>query len=415
MLSLKQVFVSSSTYTADVSGVCSALFELGGMTVIHDPSGCNSTYNTHDEPRWYGQDSLVFISGLSQMDALMGNDEKLIRDIERAAIDLKPSFISLVRTPVPLMTGMDFEAIAGEIEARTGIKTLYFPTTGMLSYVRGAGMALEAVARHLIEPRDSCRDAGKKSAGGRRPGVNVLGVTPLDFSVGTTVDSIRTWLEDQGFHVQSVFAMGSSIDEIRTAGQADLNLVVSSVGFPAARELERRFGTPYVIGCPVADYGEILKMSMLNTIHGREQGRDWRSINLSACDMIKQRNKHQNHDAYREMFREPCYLIGEPVTGLSIAGAIYLRTGVLPVVLSPLETDQEIISVYCRPLRGEEEIRRSVKDAKTLIADPMYREICPEGAEFISLPHEAYSGRIYRSRIPDLVRIFETWPERIGR
>lgn len=25
-------------YTADVSGVCSALYELGGMTVMHDPS-----------------------------------------------------------------------------------------------------------------------------------------------------------------------------------------------------------------------------------------------------------------------------------------------------------------------------------------------------------------------------------------
>ena len=38
-------------YTGDVSGACSALFELGGMVVIHDPSGCNSTYNTHDETR----------------------------------------------------------------------------------------------------------------------------------------------------------------------------------------------------------------------------------------------------------------------------------------------------------------------------------------------------------------------------
>ena len=37
-------------YTGDVSGVCSALFELGGMVVIHDPSGCNSTYNTMTKP-----------------------------------------------------------------------------------------------------------------------------------------------------------------------------------------------------------------------------------------------------------------------------------------------------------------------------------------------------------------------------
>jgi hypothetical protein len=53
---MKQVSVTLSTYTADVSGVCSALYELGGMVVIHDPSGCNSTYNTHDEPRWYDMD-----------------------------------------------------------------------------------------------------------------------------------------------------------------------------------------------------------------------------------------------------------------------------------------------------------------------------------------------------------------------
>ena len=106
---MKQVSVTLSTYTADVSGVCSALYELGGMVVIHDPSGCNSTYNTHDEPRWYDMDSLIFISGLSQMDAIMGNDDKFINDIVRAAKELKPRFIALVRTPIPLMTGTDFE------------------------------------------------------------------------------------------------------------------------------------------------------------------------------------------------------------------------------------------------------------------------------------------------------------------
>ncbi|HNY00827.1 MAG TPA: oxidoreductase, partial [Oscillospiraceae bacterium] len=64
---MKQTARIISTYTADVSGAASALFELGGMTVMHDASGCNSTYNTHDEPRWYDQDSLVFISALSEM------------------------------------------------------------------------------------------------------------------------------------------------------------------------------------------------------------------------------------------------------------------------------------------------------------------------------------------------------------
>ena len=57
---MRQSYRMIPIYTADVSGVCSALYELGGMTVMHDPSGCNSTYNTHDEIRWYDQDSLIF-------------------------------------------------------------------------------------------------------------------------------------------------------------------------------------------------------------------------------------------------------------------------------------------------------------------------------------------------------------------
>ena len=47
-----------SCYASDTAGVCSALFELGGMTVVHDASGCNSTYSTFDEPRWYNTESI---------------------------------------------------------------------------------------------------------------------------------------------------------------------------------------------------------------------------------------------------------------------------------------------------------------------------------------------------------------------
>ena len=74
-------------YAADISGICSALYELGGMTVMHDASGCNSTYTTHDEPRWYSMDSMVYISALSELEAVMGDDEKLVRDIVDAALE----------------------------------------------------------------------------------------------------------------------------------------------------------------------------------------------------------------------------------------------------------------------------------------------------------------------------------------
>ena len=146
---MKRSYKIIPIYTADVSGVCSALYELGGMTVMHDPSGCNSTYNTHDEIRWYDQDSLIFISGLTEIDAIMGNDEKFIADIVHAANDLKPKFIALASSPIPFMNGTDFPAIAKVIEAETGLPTFFVPTNGMHDYVYGAGIALEEIAKRF--------------------------------------------------------------------------------------------------------------------------------------------------------------------------------------------------------------------------------------------------------------------------
>ena len=54
---MRQAYRILPVYSGDVSGVCSALYELGGMVVMHDPSGCNSTYNTalqFPDPLSYG-------------------------------------------------------------------------------------------------------------------------------------------------------------------------------------------------------------------------------------------------------------------------------------------------------------------------------------------------------------------------
>jgi nitrogenase molybdenum-iron protein alpha/beta subunit len=148
---MKQTASFISTYAADVSGVCSALFELGGMTVMHDASGCNSTYNTHDEPRWYDMDSMVYISGLSEIEAIMGDDDKLINDIVSAAEQLRPRFIAIAGTPIPMMIGTDFKAIASVVENRTGIPAFGIATNGMHSYLYGASMAFEELVKRFID------------------------------------------------------------------------------------------------------------------------------------------------------------------------------------------------------------------------------------------------------------------------
>ena len=151
---MKQIASRISIYSADAFGVCSALYELGGLCVMHDASGCNSTYNTHDEPRWYDFDSMVYISGLSEMEAIMGDDQKFIDDIVYTAKELSPNFIAMAGTPIPTMIGTDFKAIANIIEKETNIPTFGFDTTGMHSYVSGAYKAFEALAKRFLKRND---------------------------------------------------------------------------------------------------------------------------------------------------------------------------------------------------------------------------------------------------------------------
>ena len=365
-----------STHSADVFGVCSALFELGGMTVMHDASGCNSTYTTHDEPRWYDMDSMVYISALSELEAIMGDDEKLIGDIAAAAEDLRPKFIALAGTPIPAMTGFDYRAAARMIESRTGIPALGFATTGMNTYIHGASMAFKALAERFVEETPRTLDKT----------VNILGLTPLDFSVNGTDRSIAAFLEDRGWRVLSRWAMGDTLENIARSGGAHMNLVVSASGLEAAKVLQRRFGTPFVVGVPYGEaFGSLLTQAL-------ETGTLPQIPEIPGSDIV---------------------ILGEGVTSRSLARAIGLETGRAVRVLCTTEFDTSLLGPRDMLCPTEPELEEALKGAKVVIGDPLFRPICPADAAFVELPAESFSGRIYRESIPNLVAGFEAFAEKI--
>ena len=372
-LHMRQSYRIIPIYTADVSGVCSALYELGGMTVMHDPSGCNSTYNTHDEIRWYDQDSLIYISGLTEIDAIMGNDEKFLDDIKEAARELHPKFIALAGSPIPYMNGTDFPALAQVLEEETGIPAFAVPTNGMHDYVYGAGIALEEIAK---------RFTGEKTGRIQARTVNLLGVTPLDFGPVSHVEVLKENLKACGWKVLSTWAMGDEPDAFLQAGEAEVNLVVSSVGLRAAKVLEEKFGTPYVVGTPIGSYTERIAKALeekeqISYRKDRMQGRKERKVTL----------------------------IGEPVIMESLAAGIEEKYDCRVEVLCPLEETDGLLADGDRWVHGEEEMEEALKDAEIIVADPLYKPICPKNCEFYELPHIAFSGRIYLKKLPVLGKL----------
>ena len=364
---MKQTSGIISTYSADVFGVCSALFELGGMTVMHDASGCNSTYTTHDEPRWMDMDSMVYISGLSEMEAIMGDDSKLIADIVESARELHPRFITVAGTPIPAMTGFDYEACAAMIEAETGIPALGIATTGMNSYIHGASMAYLAFAKRIVK-----RDVPKSV----RPSVNILGMTPLDFSVKGETQSVERFCRNAGFEVNANFSMGCTFDELVNAGAAHVNLVVSAAGLELAGWMEDELGIPYVIGTPAAgDYAK----SLTGALH-------------SAAETKYSRLCRRHNGVSGDIA-----VIGENVRSIALAEAVTDASGrACRVISSVSDTVLREGDLYAP---WEDDVIDAIRDVKIVIADPMFKPIVPASAKFIANPHEACSGRIWREDI----------------
>ena len=370
---MKQTSRILSIYAADTAGVCSALYELGGMTVIHDASGCNSTYSTHDEPRWTKQESMIYISALTELDAVMGNDEKLIEDVSSTASSLHPRFITLCSSPVPVMIGTDFEAVAAAIEKRTGIPAVSIPTDGMHSYLVGASDAFRMLAARF------CTADPAKAPGCT---VNFLGATPLDFSDGPIVPSIRRWLVENGFTAGACFSMGSTPDELARAGGASVNLVLSWDGLAAARVLKARFGTPYVVGVPV---GECFSRELAEAIR--------RAAESGADEITCSRRGGSGGTA----------VVGESVYAGSLACALSRDAGQSAFVLCPLETEPDFLAPGDKTAREEPEIEALFRGASAIVADPLYRPVCPVGTPFVPLAHEAFSGRCFHALMPDLI------------
>ena len=243
-------------------------------------------------------------------------------------------------------------------------------------------MALEAIAR-----RFTCRETTKT----KDLSVNILGLTPLDFTVNGADRAIGRFLEEYRFRVLSRWAMGSTQEELSHAGSAHVNLVVSATGLGVAKALQELFGTPYVVGIPIGDaWSAEIRKALQNAIStGKNQ---FPVSNLPGAEIL---------------------IIGEAVTSLSLASALELSTGTGTAVLCPTECDTNYLRSKDLKLQSEEEIQQAMGQARLVIADPLFRPICPPEVRFLPLAAESFSGRLYREQIPNLILHFNTFLQEV--
>lgn len=363
---MSKLCITLPPFAPDYSGAASALFDMGGMIIIHDASGCTGNYTGFDEPRWFGSVSAVFCSGLRHMDAVLGNDDKFIKRIIKAAESLKPKFIAVLGSPVPMVVGADFNGIASEIQALTGIPAMGIDTTGLAYYGKGIKEAGIAVIKKFVS-----NDQGIVT----KPGtVNLIGVTPLDFYINSNKDDFVKLFEENGIKVSACYFMGMSVEDLQESVSASLNVAVSQAGIGIARYMEKKYGIPYIAGTPMGD-GENLIKNVECALKG-------------------------NYQPYEPETNEAKTLIvGEQIISNSIREYLQKRRCYGPVCVASLyDTDAGQKAEGDITVRDELHLRKLLNSGRfhTVVADPLVKQLIKrDDITFYPFAHVALSSKLH--------------------
>jgi hypothetical protein len=378
---MSQLLFTLPPLSPDYSGISSVLHDLGALTVMHDASGCTGTYTGYDEPRWFGSKSPIFCSGLREMDAIFGSDEKLLNKMEKAQRKTQAPFAAIVGSPVPTLIGFDFKGFASMAEKHLGIPVLGFPAAGINYYDQGQRDAYLVLAEHFLDT------APEKNA--KR--INLLGASALDGFDDAAIQELSALLLEADLLPGAVWGSHSNLEEISRSGGAGANWVLTAAALPLARYLLQRFGTPYIAGLPVGKKNtEQLLSFMKNPLANQSPG----GRLLSG---IENAIRPQGQDA----LSADTLIIGEALLCASLRGLMEEdpEAGTIKVGTF-FSCGKELLREGDYYFANEEDAEKAFREnsLKTVYADPLLEEFLPQGParpRFISIPHRAVSGRMY--------------------
>ncbi len=357
-------------FSPDYSGVASALFDLKCLSILHDASGCTGNYTSYDEPRWYGAKSPVMCSGLREIDAVLGDDEKLVNNTIKAAEDLNAEIISIIGSPVPMVIGADTIGIAKEIENATNIPTLGFETTGTRYYDYGIELALEELAKRFMTKKDKTL----------YPSINILGANLLDFSSLDELDSIKKIVSQLDFEIVSTMPLNLDLNSLKNSASAWFNVVVTKSGLKLAKYMSEKFNQPYISYIPIGINGKKIFEKKLLALLNKEQLFIKNQVSKDANILI----------------------IGEQIRSNAIRDSISNNCCVNTLfgLVEELKMDGDT------NLFSEDEIIEAVNSNKykTVIADPLILDLIKNpNTKKVAIPHYVVSSKLYKNKKLNLI------------
>ena len=213
------------------------------VAITHGPIGCGyySWLTRRNKARTNEEETdnfltYCFSTDMQESDIVFGGEKKLKQAISEVVDIFHPKSIMICSTcPVGLI-GDDINAVASWSEKEYGIQTIAFSCEGYKGVSQSAGhhIANNGLFKHVI---------GTGNAPLKQYNVNILG----EYNIGGDGWYIESMLKSIGYNIISVMSGDGTVERLKSAHKADLNLVQChrSINY-VAEMLRERYGTDWL-------------------------------------------------------------------------------------------------------------------------------------------------------------------------
>lgn len=212
------------------------------VIITHGPIGCgyyswgtrrHKGRTTGDEKNFL---NYSFNTDLQEGDIVFGGEKKLRKAIQEAVEIFQPKTVMICSTcPVGLI-GDDIHAVAKWAETEFGVKTLAFSCEGYKGVSQSGGhhIANNQLIKHIIGTGD--KTVGKYS-------INILG----EYNIGGDGWEIERVLKKIGYEIVSVMTGNGTVEQLKNAHKADLNVVQCHRSINYIGEMMKtKYGTDWI-------------------------------------------------------------------------------------------------------------------------------------------------------------------------
>ncbi|MCH4891038.1 oxalate:formate antiporter [Acidaminobacter sp. JC074] len=196
----------------------------------------------------------VFTTHITERELTFGDTTNLERAIVEVDITQKPKYIFVFNSSLTSIIGIDMASVCHHLQNQTNAKLVPVETGGFKGdYTLGIREMMFTLAKNLVKEKTESKRT-----------YNIIGCQIDEYNHISDLKEIKNMMKMIfDLECQSVFSLGSTVDQIETAANAAFNIVLRSEGLKAAEYLKKTYGTPYIA---IRPYGYKASMSFIKEI-----------------------------------------------------------------------------------------------------------------------------------------------------